>query len=52
MKSHVVSKLVLNSVVKLLKMLGKLNLQNMNLLTQNWLLNTRLPLQMNLYTLT
>ena len=52
MKLLVVSKLVLNSVVKLLKMLGKLNLQNMKLLTQNWLLNTRLPLQMNLYTLT
>ena len=52
MKSHVVSKLVLNSVVKLLKMLGKLNLQNMKLLIQNWLRNTRLPLQMNLYTLT
>ena len=52
MKLLVVLKLVLNSVVKLLKMLGKLNLQNMKLLTQNWLLNTRLPLQMNLYTLT
>ena len=52
MKSLVVSKLVLNSVVKLLKMLGKLNLQNMKLLTQNWLRNTRLPLRMNLYTLT
>ena len=48
MKLLVVLKLVLNSVVKLLKMLGKLNLQNMKLLTQNWLLNTRLPLQMNL----
>ena len=45
MKLLVVSKLVLNSEVKL-------NLQNMKLLTQNWLLNTRLPLQMNLYTLT
>ena len=52
MKSLVVSKLVLNSVVKLLKMLGKLNLLNMKLLTQNWLLNTRLPLRMNLHTLT
>ena len=44
--------LIFNAVVKLLKMLGKLNLQNMKLLTQNWLRNTRLPLQMNLYTLT
>ena len=52
MKSLVVLKLVLNSVVKLLKMLGKLNLQNMKLLIQNWLRNTRLPLRMNLYTLT
>ena len=52
MKLLVVLKLVLNSVVKLLKMLGKLNLQNMKLLTQNWLRNTRLPLRMNLHTLT
>ena len=51
MKLLVVSKLVLNSVVKLLKMLGKLNLQNMKLLTQNWLRNTRLPLRMNLHML-
>ena len=50
-KSLVVLKLVLNSVVRLLKMLGKLNLQNMKLLIQNWLLNTRLPLRMNLHML-